>query len=413
MAQAPDIMALDVAAIRKEFPILHREVNGKPLVYLDNGASSQKPQAMIDAVSHYYAHENTNIHRGVHTLSQEATEKYEAAREKVRGFINAKHGHEVIITKGTTDSINLVASSFGRAYLNAGDEVLISTMEHHSNIVPWQMICEERGATVRVVPINDAGELLMDEFDALLSKKTKLVAVTHISNSLGTINPVKQIIDKAHALNVPVLIDGAQAVPHQPVDMQALDCDFYAFSAHKMFGPTGIGILYGKESLLNAMPPYQGGGDMIDQVTFEKTTYNDLPHKFEAGTPNIAGGIALGAAIDYLNGIGMQNIEAYEADLLAYATEQLRAIDGLKIIGTAANKAGVISFKIDDLHHYDLGIMLDRKGIAIRTGHHCTQPLMQRLGVTGTARASLAFYNNRADVDALVAGIQYAKQRLS
>jgi cysteine desulfurase/selenocysteine lyase len=413
MAQAPDIMALDVAAIRKEFPILHREVNGKPLVYLDNGASSQKPQAMIDAVSHYYAHENTNIHRGVHTLSQEATEKYEAAREKVRGFINAKHGHEVIITKGTTDSINLVASSFGRAYLNAGDEVLISTMEHHSNIVPWQMICEERGATVRVVPINDAGELLMDEFDALLSKKTKLVAVTHISNSLGTINPVKQIIDKAHALNVPVLIDGAQAVPHQPVDMQALDCDFYAFSAHKMFGPTGIGILYGKESLLNAMPPYQGGGDMIDQVTFEKTTYNDLPHKFEAGTPNIAGGIALGAAIDYLNIIGMQNIEAYEADLLAYATEQLRAIDGLKIIGTAANKAGVISFKIDDLHHYDLGIMLDRKGIAIRTGHHCTQPLMQRLGVTGTARASLAFYNNRADVDALVAGIQYAKQRLS
>lgn len=406
-------MALDVAAIRKEFPILHREVNGKPLVYLDNGASSQKPQAMIDAVSHYYAHENTNIHRGVHTLSQEATEKYEAAREKVRGFINAKHGHEVIITKGTTDSINLVASSFGRAYLNAGDEVLISTMEHHSNIVPWQMICEERGATVRVVPINDAGELLMDEFDALLSKKTKLVAVTHISNSLGTINPVKQIIDKAHALNVPVLIDGAQAVPHQPVDMQALDCDFYAFSAHKMFGPTGIGILYGKESLLNAMPPYQGGGDMIDQVTFEKTTYNDLPHKFEAGTPNIAGGIALGAAIDYLNIIGMQNIEAYEADLLAYATEQLRAIDGLKIIGTAANKAGVISFKIDDLHHYDLGIMLDRKGIAIRTGHHCTQPLMQRLGVTGTARASLAFYNNRADVDALVAGIQYAKQRLS
>ncbi len=412
MTEAEVKMTMDLEKIRKDFPILSREVNGKPLVYLDNGASSQKPQVVIDAIDHYYSYENTNIHRGVHTLSQEATQKYEDAREKVRTFINAEHGHEVLFTKGTTDSINLVASSFGRANLQAGDEVIISTMEHHSNIVPWQLICEEKGASVKVIPITDSGELMMDEYETLLSDRTKIVAVTHVSNSLGTINPVKEIIKKAHERNIPVLIDGAQAVPHQRVDVQDLDADFYAFSGHKMFGPTGVGILYGKEALLNAMPPYQGGGDMIERVSFEKTTFNDLPHKFEAGTPNIVGGIALGTAIDYMEEIGLDNIEAYEAELLAYATNRLEAIEGLRIIGTAAHKAGVISFQIEGVHHYDLGIMLDRKGVAIRTGHHCTQPLMERFGVTGTARASLAFYNTRADVDALVDAIQYAKERL-
>lgn len=410
---AADKTTFDIETIRKDFPILSREVNGKPLVYLDSGASSQKPQQVIDVINHYYAFENTNIHRGVHHLSQEATAKYEAAREKLRAFLNAEHDHEVIFTKGTTDGINLVASSYGRANVNAGDEIIISTFEHHSNIVPWQMLCEEKGATLKIIPINEAGEIEFEAFEALLSDKTKLVAVSHISNALGTINPVEAIIEKAHARNIPVLLDGAQAVPHQAVDVRALDVDFYVFSGHKMFGPTGVGILYGKEELLNAMPPYQGGGDMIEQVTFEKTTYNELPHKFEAGTPNIAGGIGLGAAVDYIDSLGYENIQQHEHELLEYATNALLEIEGLRIIGTANDKAGVISFLIDGLHHYDLGIMLDRKGVAIRTGHHCTQPLMQRFGITGTARASLALYNNKADVDALVAGIKYAKERLS
>lgn len=405
-------IAFDIERIRSEFPILHREVNGKPLIYLDNGASSQKPKHVIDVIDHYYAFENTNIHRGVHHLSQEATEKYEQAREKVRQFINAPHLHEVIFTKGTTDGINLVASSFGRKFLQEGDEVLISCMEHHSNIVPWQMICEERGAHLKVVPCNDKGELLMDEYASMLNDRTRLVAMVHVSNMLGTINPAKQIVELAHERNIPVLLDGAQAVPHQRVDVQDLDVDFYSFSGHKMFAPTGVGILYGKEKWLNDMPPYQGGGDMIEQVTFEKTTYNELPHKFEAGTPNIVGGIGMGAAVDYIHSIGWEAIGAHEEELLHYATAKMQEIEGLRIIGTADHKAGVISFLIDGVHHYDLGIMLDRKGVAIRTGHHCTQPLMERFGVTGTARASFAFYNNEADIDALVAGIRYAIERL-
>ncbi|MBI2280086.1 MAG: cysteine desulfurase [Bacteroidetes bacterium] len=399
---------LDVESIRKDFPILKREVNGKPLVYFDNGATSQKPQVVIDAITNYYTNENSNIHRGIHTLSQEATNAYEEARKKVQQFINAKHSNEIIFTKGTTDSINLVASSFGKKHLKKGDEIIISTMEHHSNIVPWQMICEEKEAILKVIPINDKGELLMDEFKKLLSPKTKMVAVTHVSNTLGTINPVKEIIAEAHQKGALVLIDGAQAVPHTKVDVQDLDCDFYAFSGHKMFGPTGVGILYGKEAILNNLPPYQGGGDMIKTVTFEKTTYNELPHKFEAGTPNIVGGIGLGVAIDYMNSIGISTIEAYEHELLAYATKQIKQIEGVRIIGEAKNKASVLSFVVDGTHPSDIGMIIDKLGVAIRTGHHCTEPLMNRFNVPGTARASFAFYNNEEEIDIFIAALNRA-----
>jgi len=403
---------LDVEAIRKDFPILSREVNGKPLVYLDNGATSQKPQVVIDAISHYYDYENSNIHRGIHTLSQEATTAYEEARTTVQQFINAKHSHEVIFTSGTTGGINLLATSFGKKHLAAGDEIIISTMEHHSNIVPWQMLCEEKGAILKVVPINDNGEFLMEKFENLLSKKTKLVAVTHVSNTLGTINPIKEIIKKAHQKGALVLIDGAQAVPHTKVDVQELDCDFYAFSAHKMLGPTGVGILYGKEDLLNDLPPYQGGGDMIKTVTFEKTTYNELPHKFEAGTPNIVGGIGLAAAINYMNKIGLDKIEAYEHELLAYATEQIKQIEGVRIIGEAEKKASVLSFVVDGTHPSDIGMIIDKLGVAIRTGHHCTEPLMNRFNIPGTARASFSFYNTFEEVDIFINALKRAIKML-
>ena len=403
---------LNVEEIRKDFPILHRQVNGKPLVYFDNGATSQKPQQVIDAINRYYQHENSNIHRGIHTLSQEATDAYEKARTTVQQFINAKHHHEVIFTSGTTGSINLVASSFGKKHLQVGDEIIISTMEHHSNIVPWQMICEEKGAILKVIPISDNGELLMDEFEKLLSSKTKLVSITHVSNTLGTINPVKEIIKLAKAVGAAILIDGAQAVPHTKVDVQALDCDFYAFSAHKMFGPTGVGILYGKESILNDLPPYQGGGDMIKTVTFEKTTYNELPHKFEAGTPNIVGGLGLAAAIDYMNNIGIANIEAYEHELLSYATEKIKQIEGIRIIGEAANKASVLSFLVDGTHPSDIGMIIDKLGIAIRTGHHCTEPLMNRFDIPGTARASFAFYNTKEEIDVFIKALERAVNML-
>ena len=403
---------LNVEEIRKDFPILHRQVNGKPLVYFDNGATSQKPQQVIDVINRYYQHENSNIHRGIHTLSQEATDAYEKARTTVQQFINAKHHHEVIFTSGTTGSINLVASSFGKKHLQAGDEIIISTMEHHSNIVPWQMLCEEKGAILKVIPISDKGELLMDEFEKLLSSKTKLVSITHVSNTLGTINPVKEIIKLAKKAGAFVLIDGAQAVPHTKVDVQALDCDFYAFSAHKMFGPTGVGILYGKESILNDLPPYQGGGDMIKTVTFEKTTYNELPHKFEAGTPNIVGGLGLAAAIDYMNNIGLTNIEAYEHELLSYATEKIKQIEGIRIIGEASNKASVLSFLVDGTHPSDIGMIIDKLGIAIRTGHHCTEPLMNRFDIPGTARASFAFYNTKEEIDVFIKALERAVNML-
>ena len=403
---------LNVEEIRKDFPILHRQVNGKPLIYFDNGATSQKPQYVIDVINRYYQHENSNIHRGIHTLSQEATDAYEKARTTVQQFINAKHNHEVIFTSGTTGSVNLVASSFGKKHIQAGDEIIISTMEHHSNIVPWQMLCEEKKAILKVIPINDKGELLMEEFKKLLSPKTKLVAVTHVSNTLGTINPVKEITKLAKAAGAFVLIDGAQAVPHTKVDVQALDCDFYAFSAHKMFGPTGVGILYGKEAILNELPPYQGGGDMIKTVTFEKTTYNELPHKFEAGTPNIVGGLGLAAAIDYMNKIGITNIEAYEHELLSYATEKIKKIEGVRIIGEAANKASVLSFLVDGTHPSDIGMIIDKLGIAIRTGHHCTEPLMNRFDIPGTARASFAFYNTKEEIDTFILALERALKML-
>jgi len=398
--------------IRKDFPILHRQVNGKPLIYFDNGATSQKPQQVIDIINRYYQHENSNIHRGIHTLSQEATDAYEKARTTVQQFINAKHNHEVIFTSGTTGSINLVASSFGKKHIHVGDEIIISTMEHHSNIVPWQMLCEEKKAILKVIPINDKGELLIDEFKKLLSPKTKLVAVTHVSNTLGTINPVKEIIKLAKTAEAFVLIDGAQAVPHTKVNVQELDCDFYAFSAHKMFGPTGVGILYGKEAILNELPPYQGGGDMIKTVTFEKTTYNELPHKFEAGTPNIVGGLGLAAAIDYMNNIGIANIEAYEHELLSYATEKIKQIEGVRIIGEATNKASVLSFLVDGTHPSDIGMIIDKLGIAIRTGHHCTEPLMNRFDIPGTARASFAFYNTKEEIDTFILALERALKML-
>ena len=408
----PATPVLDVAAVRAQFPILARRIRGAPLVYLDNGASSQKPQCVIDTVARYYREFNANIHRGVHHLSQEATQAFEDAREVIRAHINAEHAREVVLTAGTTESINLVASSWGRAHLQAGDEVVISTMEHHSNIVPWQLICEERRARLRVVPITRSGELQMDAFEAMLSARTVLVAIAHVSNALGTINPVQKVIDLAHARGIPVLLDGAQAVPHLPIDVRALDVDFYAFSGHKVFAPTGVGVLYGKESLLADMPPYQGGGEMIEQVTFEKTTFADLPHKFEAGTPNIVGGIGLGAAISWFGQFDSDAVAAHEQDVLEYATARLGAIERVRLIGTARHKACVISFLVEGSHPFDIGAILDQQGIAVRTGHHCTQPLMEFYDTPGTVRASFALYNNRADVDALAAGVERAVRML-
>jgi len=403
---------VDFEKIRADFPLLQREMNGKPIVFLDSGASSQKPQQVIDAMNDYYANQHANVHRGVYQLSQEATDAFEKARHIAQQFINAPSEKEVLFVRGTTEGINLVASSYGRKFLKEGDEVLISAMEHHSNIVPWQLACQQAGANLKVIPINDAGELIMEEFDELLNKKTKIVAVNHVSNALGTINPIEEIIEKAHAIGVPVLVDGAQSIPHMKVDVQALDADFYTFSGHKVFGPTGIGILYGKEKWLNAMPPYHGGGEMIETVTFEKTTYNELPHKFEAGTPDIAGVIGLGAALEYVQGIGHEAIQQHEHELLEYATQELQKIEGIRIVGTAKNKASVISFLLDGTHPYDVGTILDKLGIAVRTGHHCTQPLMNRFSIPGTVRASLAFYNNKADIDRLVEGVKRAKRML-
>ncbi|MDO5972253.1 cysteine desulfurase [Flavivirga aquimarina] len=402
----------NVQDIRKDFPILSRKVNGKSLVYFDNAATSQTPQQVIDAIIDYYANYNANIHRGVHTLSQEATDLYEQARQKIQAHFNAKFSHEIILTSGTTDSINLVANGFS-SLLKKGDEIIVSALEHHSNIVPWQMLCERTGASLKVIPMNEEGELVITDFDNLLSKNTKLVFVNHISNALGTINPIKYIIDKAHQVGAAVLIDGAQACPHIKPDVQALDVDFYVASAHKMCGPTGVGMLYGKEDWLNKLPPYQGGGEMIAEVTFEKTTYADLPHKFEAGTPNIAGGIVFGAAIDYMNRIGFDAIAAYENDLLNYATEKLLAIDGLKIYGTSKNKTSVISFNLEDIHPYDVGTILDKLGIAVRTGHHCAQPIMDFYCIPGTVRASFSFYNTKEEIDTLVEGVKKAKMMLS
>ena len=395
----------DVENIRADFPILQQQMRDKTLVYFDNAATTQKPQAVIDALERYYCRENSNIHRGVHLLSQEATFAYERARARVRLFLNAAENEEIIFVRGTTEGINLVAQSYGKTRIKEGDEIIISHMEHHSNIVPWQMLCAEKGAHLRVVPIDDDGEFLLDEYEKLLGERTRLVALTHASNALGTINPIQQIISLAHAQGVPVLVDGAQSAPHLPVDVRALDCDFYTFSAHKLFGPTGVGILYGKRSLLEAMPPYEGGGSMIHSVSFEKTTYADLPAKFEAGTPHIAGGIGLEKAIDYVNAIGREQIAAYETDLLDYGTELLQQIDGLRIIGNARQKVGVLSFVMDAAHPHDIGTILDTEGIAVRAGHHCAQPTMQRYGVPATVRASLAFYNTRAELDALAAAL--------
>ncbi len=396
----------DVERIREDFPVLRQTVNGRPLIYLDNAASSQVPQVVIDRGSIYLEQEHSNIHRGVHYLSQRATTAYEGAREKVKRFINAREAKECIFVRGCTEGINLVMHGYGRKFVGAGDEVIISTMEHHANIVPWQMLCEEKGARLRVIPMNDAGELLIDEYEALLNERTKFVAVTHISNALGTINPVKEMIASAHKYGVPVLIDGAQSAPHLIVDVQDLDADFYVFSGHKMFAPTGSGIVYGKAELLEKMNPFQGGGDMIRSVTFEKTTYAGLPNKFEAGTPAIASQIGLGAAIDYLNSIGRQSAVAYEQELLRYATEKISAIEGVRIIGTAREKASVLSFVIDEVHPHDIGTILDQEGIAVRAGHHCAQPVMKRFNVPATARASFAFYNTKEEVDALARAIE-------
>lgn len=404
--------ALNVKKIRGDFPILQREVNGKPLIYFDNGASAQKPRAVIDSIAKYYSHEHANIHRGVHTLSQEATVAYEDARAKMATYLNANHNEEVIFTSGTTDAINLVAQTFGRKYFREGDEILITAMEHHSNIVPWQMICEETGAVLKVAPIHEDGALIMEAYEDLLSEKTKLVSVVHVSNTLGTVNPIKKIIDSAHAKSIPVLVDGAQAVPHQKIDVQELNCDFYTFSMHKLFGPTGVGILYGRKELLEDLPPYKGGGDMIKTVSFEKTTYNELPHKMEAGTPNIAGGIATGATVDYLNQFNWEDIAAHEQTLLHYATDELNKIEGVKIIGQAQDKASVISFVVEGIHHYDLGVILDKLGIAVRTGHHCTQPLMNFYHIEGTVRISFAFYNTIEEIDTCIVALKKAIQML-
>ena len=395
----------DVARIREDFPILKELIHGKPLVYLDNAATTQKPQAVIDALVNYYVTENSNVHRGVHTLSQLATDAYEGAREKVQQFINAEHDKEIIFVRGTTEGINLVAQTYGRANIGPGDEIIITAMEHHSNIVPWQILCEEKGARLKVIPINDDGELLLEEYESLLSPRTRFVSIVHQSNALGTINPVERIIELAHARGIPVLLDGAQAVAHVPIDVQKLGCDFYAFSGHKLYGPTGVGVLYGRAELLDAMPPYQGGGEMIRSVTFEKTLYNVIPNKFEAGTQNIAGSVGLGAAIDYVNGVGMDNIAAWEKELLAYGTERLSEIELVQLIGTARHKGSILSFVMENAHPHDVGTILDAEGIAVRTGHHCAQPLMDRYGVPATIRASLAFYNTKEEIDTLVRGI--------
>ena len=409
-ARKKTVREFDVRKIREDFPILKQKIHGKPLIYLDNAASTQKPQVVIDTIKRYYETDNANVHRGVHLLSERATKQYEDARIKVQRFLDAAQPREVIFVRGTTEAINLVAQTFGRMTVGAGDEVVISHMEHHSNIVPWQILCEEKGAVLRVAPITDEGELRLDEYEKLLNPRTKIVAITHVSNTLGTINPIRRIIELAHQRGIPVLVDGAQAVPHMAVDVQELDCDFYAFSGHKLYGPTGIGVLYGKLAMLEAMPPYQGGGDMISSVTFAKTTYNVLPHKFEAGTPNIAGVIGLGAAIDYLNGLGLDNVAAYERELLAHATEALARIPSVRFIGTARERSGAVSFVMDGIHPHDIGTILDQEGIALRTGHHCTQPLMVRCGVPATARAALAFYNTHEEIDALVKGIHKVKE---
>ena len=419
MSTSPDVrretrpssrVGIDLAAVRRDFPILSRQVHGKPLVYLDNAASCQKPRAVIEAERSlnegYYA----NVHRGVHSLSMESTDAYEAGRVKAQAFLNAASTREIIFTRGTTEAINLVAATFGRSRVGAGDEVLVSGLEHHSNIVPWQMLCEEKGARLRSVPINDDGEVILEELERLLTPRTRILGMAHVSNALGTINPVAQIIEMAHARGVPVLLDGAQAAPHVAVDVQSLGCDFYAFSGHKIYGPSGIGVLYGKASLLEEMPPYQGGGDMILSVSFEKTTYNELPYKFEAGTPNIAGVVGLGAALDWVTGIGLDRIAAHEHALLEYGTRRLLEIPGLRIIGTAREKAAVLSFVIDGVHPHDLGTVLDYEGVAVRTGHHCAQPVMERFGVPATTRASLAVYNTKPEIDVLVAGIEKARE---
>jgi len=406
----PPGTSYDVARWRDDFPILRERVHGKALVYFDNAATTHKPQAVLDAEARYYAHDNANVHRGVHTLSQRATDAFESARAKVQHFVNAEAVEEIIFVRGTTDAINLVAQSFARPMLARGDEIVISAMEHHSNIVPWQIVCQQAGAVLRVVPISDAGEFELDAYEKLLGPHTRLVAVTHLSNALGSIVPVKRVIDLARAKNVPTLIDGAQAVSHLAVDVRALDCDFYAFSSHKIFGPTGIGALYGKAARLKAMPPYQGGGDMIRAVTFEKTEYNEIPYKFEAGTPNIAGAIGFGVALDCVSAIGLDAIGNHERDLLAYATREVSCIPGLRIIGTAQEKASILSFTLDGVHPHDIGTILDREGIAIRAGHHCAMPVMQKFGITGTARASFAFYNTREEVDKLVAGIHQVRR---
>lgn len=412
MALAEKHTAFNVDSIRKDFPILNREVNGKPLIYFDNAATSQTPQQVIDVIVDYYSNYNANIHRGVHSLSQEATDAYEQARIKIQKHFNAKHPHEIIYTSGTTHGINLVANGFS-SLLKKGDEIIVSALEHHSNIVPWQMLCERTGASLKVIPMNENGELMLSEFDALLNDNTKLVFVNHISNALGTINPIQYIIDKAHRVGAAVLVDGAQSCPHIKPDVQALDVDFYVCSAHKMCGPTGVGILYGKEEWLKKLPPYQGGGEMIAEVTFDKTTYADLPHKFEAGTPNICGGIAFGAALDYMNRIGFKNIASYENELLDYATQQLEQIEGLKIYGTAKDKTSVISFNVGTIHPYDIGTILDKMGIAVRTGHHCAQPIMDFYKIPGTIRASFMFYNTKEEIDTFIASLKKAIMMLS
>lgn len=396
----------DLHKIREDFPILSREVYGKPLVYLDNGATTQKPRCVVDVMSEEYYSVNANVHRGVHFLSQQATELHEASRETVRRFINAASVNEIIFTRGTTESINLLVSSFGEAFMQEGDEVIISTMEHHSNIVPWQLLAAKRGIAIKVIPMNDRGELLMDEYKKLFSPKTRIVSVAHVSNVLGTVNPVEEMIRFAHEQGVPVLVDGAQSIPHTAVDVQALDADFYVFSGHKVYGPTGVGVLYGKENWLDRLPPYQGGGEMIQTVSFEKTTFNELPFKFEAGTPDYIGTTGLARAIDYVSALGMENIAAYEHELTLYATERLKQIPGMRIFGEAAHKSSVISFLVGDIHHFDMGTLLDRLGIAVRTGHHCAQPLMQRLGIEGTVRASFGLYNTKEEVNILAAGIE-------
>jgi cysteine desulfurase/selenocysteine lyase len=406
-AEQPDTLGFAIEQIRKDFPILQQTIHGHPLAYLDSAASSQRPRVVIDAIRNYYEHDHANVHRGVHTLSHRATEAYEGAREKIRSFINAASTREIIFTRGTTDAINLVATSFGTR-LSDGDEIIISHLEHHSNIVPWQMLCARTGAVLKVIPIDAQGEILFDEFTALLGPRTRLVAIAHVSNALGTVTPVDKFIAAARERDVPVLLDGAQAVPHQSVDVAALGCDFYAFSGHKMFGPTGIGVLYGREEWLEKLPPYQGGGDMILSVSFSGTTYNELPYKFEAGTPNIAGAIGLGVAVDYLLDVGMHEICRYEAKLLDYATNAISAVDGIRLFGTAAKKASVISFNLDNIHPHDLGTVLDHQGVAIRTGHHCAMPVMEYFGIAGTARASLAVYNNEQDIDQLVSGLNLA-----